>query len=202
MLENMYRIMKKTVIPALLLTLSLPLATAEESIAKRELEVTMKGNPVTLLGTPLKVGDKAPDFKVVDGAFRKVKGSSFAGKVLLISTVPSLDTGICSLQTKRFNEEIARLPENVQALTLSADLPFAQKRFCEAEKVDQIQVLSDSVWRDFGRKFGLLIEDKGLLARSVMVIDSKGKIVYMEIVPEVASHPDYDKALAAVREAS
>jgi len=162
----------------------------------------MKGNPVTLLGTPLKVDDQVPDFRVVDGDFNEVQGSSFAGKVLLISTIPSLDTGICSLQTKRFNDEVAKFPDNVQALTLSADLPFAQKRFCTAENVDKIKVLSDSVWRDFGLKFGLLIENKGLLARSVMVVDSKGKIVYFEIVPEVASHPDYEKALAAVRDAS
>ena len=194
--------MKKNTIAALILTLTLPFAIAEEPPARKDLEVTMKGNPITLLGTPLKVGDEAPDFRVVDGGFKEVKSSSFAGKVLLISTVPSLDTGICSLQTKRFNEEIAKLPDNVQAMTPSADLPFAQKRFCEAENVDKIQVLSDSVWRDFGLKFGLLIENKGLLARSVMVINSDGKIVYFEIVPEVASHPDYEKALAAVRAAS
>ena len=194
--------MKTTNAAALLLTLALPLVTAEENAAIRDLEVTMKGNPVTLLGTPLKVDDQVPDFRVVDGDFNEVQGSSFAGKVLLISTIPSLDTGICSLQTKRFNDEVAKFPDNVQALTLSADLPFAQKRFCTAENVDKIKVLSDSVWRDFGLKFGLLIENKGLLARSVMVVDSKGKIVYFEIVPEVASHPDYEKALAAVRDAS
>lgn len=196
--------MKKLTISALLLTLnlSLPFAIAEDNPAKRDLQVTLKGNPITLLGTPLKVDDKAPDFKVVDGTFQEVDSASFAGKVLLISTVPSLDTGICSLQTKRFNDEIAKLPANVQAMTLSTDLPFAQKRFCEAESMDKIKVFSDSVWRDFANKFGLLIENKGLLARSVMVINSDGKIVYFEIVPEVASHPDYEKALAAVREAS
>ena len=194
--------MEKIIIAALLLTLISPFAAAEEDPARRDLKVTMKGNPITLLGTPLNVGDRVPDFRVVDGTFSEVKGSSFDGKVLLISTIPSLDTGICSLQTKRFNEEVAKFPDNVQALTLSADLPFAQKRFCQAENVDKIQVLSDSVWRDFGLKFGLLIENKGLLARSVMVINSKGKIVYFEIVPEVASHPDYEKALAAVRAAS
>lgn len=194
--------MKKLVILSLLPVLALAIVNGEESPAKREIEVTMKGNPITLLGTPLKVGDQAPDFRVVDGGFQEVTGSSYDGKVLLISTVPSLDTGICSLQTKRFNDEVAKLPDNVQALTLSADLPFAQERFCEFEKVDQIPILSDSVWREFGMKFGLLIENKGLLARSVIVINSEREIVYFEIVPEVASHPDYEKALAAVRDAS
>lgn len=166
----------------------------------QDVRVTMKGNPVALGGVLVKEGAVAPDFKVVDAGFKPVKLSDFKGKVVLISAVPSLDTGICSLQTKRFNEEMARLPADVVILTISEDLPFAQKRFCEAEKVDRIKVLSDCVWREFGSKYGLLITDMGLLARSVWVVNGEGKVAYRQIVPEIASHPDYDAALKAARE--
>jgi len=142
-----------------------------------------------------------PDFRVVDRQFNPVQLSDFAGSVRLISVVPSLDTGVCALQTKRFNEEAAELPDNVVIMTISEDLPFAQKRFCDAEEIDRTQVLSDSVWREFGDRCGLLIKDHGLLARAILVIGATGRIEYMEIVPEVASHPDYDAALQAVQNA-
>ena len=161
--------------------------------------VTMKNNPVTLVGTPVREGAAAPDFRVVDAAFKPVKLSDLKGQVVLISTVPSLDTGVCSMQTKRFNEEAARLPTNVVVLTISEDLPFAQKRFCEAEKVDRIRVLSDSVWRDFAAKYGILIENMGLLARSVWIVNQRGEVAYRQIVPEITNHPDYDAALKAAR---
>jgi thiol peroxidase len=162
----------------------------------------MKDDPVTLLGpeTPVDVGDPAPDFRVVDGAFQPVTLEDVKGRVVLISAVPSLDTGVCSAQTKRFNEEAARLPDDVSVLTISMDLPFAQKRFCDAEKVDRIRVLSDHVWRSFGLSYGVLIKDMGLLARSVWVIGKDGRIAYRQIVSEVTEHPDYDAALAAARE--
>ena len=166
----------------------------------QEVRVTMKGKPVVLVGTPVSEGEAAPDFTVVDAAFKPLKLSDHKGQVVLISAVPSLDTGVCSLQTKRFNEEAARLPTNVVILTLSEDLPFAQKRFCEAEKVDRIRVLSDSVWREFGAKYGILIKDMGLLARSVWIVNPEGRIAYRQIVAELSTQPDYDAALKAVRE--
>lgn len=164
--------------------------------------VTMKGNPVTLLGPSIGVGAAAPEFRVVDAAFHPVKLSDFKGRIVLISAVPSLDTGVCALQTKRFNEEATSLPSNVVILTVSMDLPFAQKRFCAAEKVDRIQVLSDSVWRDFGSKYGLLIKDMGLLARCVLVVGPDGRVCYRDLVHEITTHPDYDAALKAARAAA
>ena len=164
--------------------------------------VTMRGKPVVLLGRQLSKGDAAPDFKVVDGGFKPVKLSDFKGKVCLISAVPSLDTKVCSLQTKRFNSEMAAMPSNVVVMTISMDLPFAQKRFCETEKVDRILVLSDHVWQDFGTHYGVLIKDMGLLARAVFVVGQDETIVYKQIVPEMSQEPDYDGALGAVRQAA
>lgn len=154
---------------------------------------------ITLLGKQVDVGEQAPQFKVVDKNFSPVTLEDFQGQTVLISVVPSLDTGVCSIQTKRFNEEAAKLPENITILTISNDLPFAQKRFCDAEKIDGVKVLSDSVWRDFGTSYGLLIKDMGLLTRAIFVIDNQGKIVYKELVANISQHPDYDKALAKVR---
>lgn len=164
--------------------------------------VKLRGKPVTLLGPGLKAGDPAPEFRAVDGAFRQIQLADFKGKVVLLSAVPSLDTPVCSLQTKRFNDEVARLPTNVVVLTISTDLPFAQKRFCESEKVERILILCDSVWHSFGGNFGVLIKDMGLLARSVFVIAKDGTIAYMEIVPEMGDHPNYSAALVAAREAA
>ncbi|MDA8622309.1 thiol peroxidase, partial [Psychrosphaera sp.] len=120
----------------------------------------------------------------------------------LISAVPSLDTGVCSIQTKRFNDEVENLPQDVVMLTISADLPFAQKRFCQAEKIDKLMTLSDSVWRDFGMNYGLLIKDMGLLARAIFVISPDNKIVYKEVVAELSEQPNYDAALEALRSIS
>ena len=164
--------------------------------------VTMKGQPVALVGTAVREGETAPDFRVVDTAFHPVKLSEFKGQVVLISAVPSLDTDVCSTQTRRFNEEAATLPANVVILTISEDLPFAQKRFCEAGKVFRIRTLSDSVWREFGSRYGILIADRGLLARSVWIIKPNGKVGYRQIVPELSTEPDYDAALQAAREAA
>jgi len=154
---------------------------------------------VTLLGQQVNVGEQAPQFKVVDKNFAPVTLKDFQGQTLLISVVPSLDTGVCSIQTKRFNEEVAKLPKNITILTISNDLPFAQKRFCDVEKVDGIKVLSDSVWREFGASYGLLIKDMGLLTRAIFIINDQGKIVYKELVANISQHPNYDKALAKVR---
>ncbi|WP_371186175.1 thiol peroxidase [Thalassotalea maritima] len=162
--------------------------------------VVAGGKPITLLGSQVYTGNQAPDFTVVDDRFNKVSLSDFSGQTVLISAVPSLDTGVCSLQTKRFNEEVANLPDDVVMLTISADLPFAQKRFCAAEGIESLKVLSDSVWRDFGKKYGLIIKDMGLLSRSIFVIDGQGKITYKELVADISKHPNYDAALAAVKE--
>ena len=163
--------------------------------------VTAHGNPIVLLGNQVETGAQAPDFKVVNADFKPVRLADFKGRPCLISAVPSLDTPVCSLQTKRFNAETSNLPASVAMITISMDLPFAQKRFCEAEKTDRILVLSDHVWRDFGTRYGLLIKDMGLLARAIFVIDAKGIIAYRQIVPELTNHPDYDAALNALRNA-
>jgi len=154
---------------------------------------------VTLLGEQVNVGEQAPPFKVVDKNFSPVTLKDFPGQTLLISVVPSLDTGVCSIQTKRFNEEAAKLPKNITILTISNDLPFAQKRFCDTEKVENLKVLSDSVWREFGANYGLLIKDMGLLTRAIFIIDEQGKIVYKELVANISQHPNYDKALLKVK---
>jgi thiol peroxidase len=157
---------------------------------------------LTLLGTQINVGDTAPNFKVVDDSFSPVELMQFHQKIIFISVSPSLDTGVCSLQTKRFNEEVENFRENIVFLTISNDLPFAQKRFCKAESIDKMQVLSDSVWRDFGNKYGLLIKGMGLLTRAIFIIDHQGKIAYKELVANISQHPDYDTALAKLEELS
>jgi len=161
-------------------------------------EVTMGGHAVTLKGNLPLNNATAPDFKVVDDKFNPVYLSDFKGKTVLISAVPSLDTGVCALQTKRFNTEFANFSADVVMLTISTDLPFAQKRFCQTESVDKIKVLSDSVWRNFADQYGLLIEDRGLLARAIFIIDANGQLQYQELVKEVSQHPNYDAALSAL----
>ena len=153
---------------------------------------------VTLLGEQVNEGQVAPDFKVVNDSFAPVTLSEFSGKTILISVVPSLDTGVCSIQTKRFNEEVESLPDNIAMLTISNDLPFAQKRFCKTENIDKMKVLSDAVWRDFGTKYGLLIKDMGLLTRAIFIIDEQGKVAYKELVANISDHPKYDDALATL----
>ncbi|KZN67345.1 thiol peroxidase [Pseudoalteromonas luteoviolacea] len=162
-------------------------------------KVMAGGKPVTLLGSGVKLGDQAPNFKVVNADFTPVSLSEFEGKAVLISVVPSLDTGICSLQTKYFNEKVASEYPEVVMLTVSTDLPFAQKRFCKQEGVDKVQTLSDSVWRNFGEQYGLLIKDMGLLSRAVFVLDKSHKVQYKQLVANLATEPDYDAAIAALK---
>ncbi len=154
---------------------------------------------VTLLGTQVQIGETAPNFKVVNKNFSPATLSDFASKIILISVVPSLDTDVCSLQTKRFNEEVTNLSSEIQIISISNDLPFAQKRFCKEENIKNIQVLSDAVWRDFGEKYGLLIKDMGLLTRAVFIIDQQGIIIYKELVANISEHPNYQQALATLK---
>jgi thiol peroxidase len=161
--------------------------------------VTFKGQPLTLVGPELKPGEKAPDFAIIDQSLQPASLKDYAGKVILLSVVPSLDTGICSAQTKRFNEEAAQLPEDVVILTVSMDLPFAQARFCGAENIDRVKVLSDHRDASFAQAYGTLVKELRLESRAIFVIDRDGIIRYVEYVPEIASHPNYDAALQAVK---
>lgn len=163
-------------------------------------KVTFKDSPVTLLGTEIQVGNDAPNFTVLSNSLENKTLDDYKGKVKLISVVPSLDTGVCAEQTKRFNQEADKL-DNVQLLTISMDLPFAQTRWCSAEGVNNIEILSDHRDADFGKKYGVLIKELRLLSRSIFVVDSNDKVTYVEYVPEVTNHPDYEKALEAARKA-
>ena len=156
-----------------------------------------KGNPLTLIGPALKAGDKAPEFTVLAQDLSPVTLSQSAGKVRLISVVPSLDTGVCDAQTRRFNTEAAKFPK-AAILTISMDLPFAQKRWCGAADIDKVQVLSDHRDASFGPAYGVLIKELRLLARSIFIVDGAGTIRYVEYVKELTSHPNYDAALAAL----
>ncbi|HUO05866.1 MAG TPA: thiol peroxidase [Candidatus Binataceae bacterium] len=164
--------------------------------------VTMRGNPMTLVGPELKVGQKAPNFTVVAKGMAPATLDTFKGKVKLISAIPSVDTPVCDMETRRFNEEAAKLPGDVQILTVSMDLPFAQGRWCGAAGVDKITMLSD--WRaaDFGKNYGTLIKELHLLARAVFVVDKNDNVVYAEYVKEVANQPNYEAVLEAVKKAA
>ena len=170
---------------------------------KRANAVTFKGKPLTLVGPQLKAGDKAPDFACVGSGLEVVTLGKTPAKARLFSVVPSLDTPVCSQQTKKFDEALAAYKDRLACYTVSLDLPFAQKRFCTAENVTNMQTLSDTHDHSFGQNYGVLIEGLPLplLSRAVFVVDKAGKITYAEYVPEVASHPNYDNALAAVRSA-
>lgn len=169
------------------------------AIANDKNQVMMGEKTVTLEGKLPQLEQMAPRFKVVDDKFTPINLTDFKGKTILISAVPSLDTGVCALQTKRFNSEVSHFSDDVVMLTISTDLPFAQKRFCKVENVENIKVLSDAVWRDFGEKYGLLIEDYGLLARAIFIIDAEGKLKYQELVPDISQHPNYDAALKTLK---
>ena len=160
--------------------------------------ITMKGNPLTLIGKEVKVGDLAPDFEVLDNDLSPVKLSSFQGKVCVISSVPSLDTPVCDMETRKFNQEAGKLNADVQILTISMDLPFAQKRWCGAAGVDNVVTLSDHRNASFGTAYGVLIKELRLLARSVFVVDREGIIRYVQMVNEITEEPDYDAIMDAV----
>ena len=165
---------------------------------ERKGAATFKGNPLTLVGPELKAGDKAPSFQVLGGDLSPVTLETFKGKTKLISVVPSLDTPVCDMQTKRFNEEASKFPSDVVVLTVSTDLPFAQSRWCGAAHADKIKCLSDHRDTSFGKAYGVLIKELRLLARSIFVIGPDDKIKYVEYVKEVTQHPNYEKALGSL----
>jgi len=167
---------------------------------EKEAVVTMKGEPLTLTGKRVKVGDLAEDFEVVANDLSVVKFSSFRGKVCLISSVPSLDTGVCDIQTRKFNEQAKALADDVVVLTISMDLPFAQGRWCGAAGVENVQTLSDHRKAQFGNAFGVLIKELRLLARAVFVVNKDGVVRYIQIVDELTNEPDYEAALKAAKE--
>lgn len=156
--------------------------------------VTFKGNPLTLLGSPVKAGQKAPDFKAVDNSLKEVSLKDFSGKTKLISVTPSLDTAVCDAQARRFNVEASKLA-NVAVVNISMDLPFAISRFCTTAGIEKIKTLSDHRDASFGNAYGVLVKELRLLARSIFVIDSSDTIRYMEIVPEMTGSVNFDKAL-------
>jgi len=162
--------------------------------------VTFKGNPVTLIGKEVKVGDTAPDFTVLANDLSPVTLKDTDGKVRIISVVPSLDTGVCDTQTRKFNEEAAKA-EDVVVMTVSMDLPFAQKRWCAAAGLENVITVSDHRDASFGEAYGVLMKELRLLARAVFVVDSNNKVTYVEYVPEGTTHPQYEAALEAAKAA-
>lgn len=159
----------------------------------------MKGNPVTLVGTEVKVGQAAPDVELTANDLSGVKLSSFKGKVCIITSVPSLDTSVCDTETRRFNEAATNLGDDVVILAVSMDLPFAQSRWCGAAGVKNVQTLSDHRDAAFGTSYGVLIQGLRLLTRAVFVVDKEGTVRYVELVKEITSEPDYDAALSAAK---
>jgi len=162
--------------------------------------VTFKGKPLTLLGSEVAVGQAAPDFTALAVDLSEVRLSDFRGQIVLIVAVPSLDTPVCDIEARRFNTEAAKFGDAVKVLVVSMDLPFAQRRWCGAAGVDNVQTVSDHRDAAFGTAYGVLIKELRLLARSIWVIDRQGKVRYVELVKEMTDEPDYDAALAAVRE--
>lgn len=164
--------------------------------------ITFKGTPLTLAGEAVAAGQAAPDFTLhyFDNGMQAITLADVKGKPTLLSVVPSLDTGVCATQTKKFNESLGELGDKINALTVSLDLPFAMNRFCGAENITNIRSASDYQDRNFGKNYGTLIEELKILTRAIFVLDADGKVTYAEYVPEVTSEPNYDAALAAVKE--
>lgn len=168
-------------------------------------EVTFKGNPINLGGMEVKPGQQAPDFTVLDASLQPVRLSDAKGKVVILSSVPSVDTPVCDTETRRFNEEASKLSEGVEVWTISMDLPFALKRWCGAAGIDRVKCLSDFRERSFGQNYGVQIKDsalEGLDARAVFVVGKDGKVKHVEYVSEIATEPNYEAALGAAKEAA
>ena len=170
-------------------------------MTERPNAVTLKGNPKTLVGAELKVGDKAPDFSLVANDMSAKTLKDYAGKVKIISVVPSIDTPVCDSETRKFNEHADKLGDDIVVLTVSVDTPMAQKRWCAGAGISKVHLLSDFKDHAFGPAYGVRIKEVGLLAREVIVVDKNDKVTYVQLVKEVADEPDYDKALAAAKAA-
>ena len=166
---------------------------------ERENAITFKGNPLTLVGDPISVGQTAPDFTAAANDLSPYQLSNDAGKIVVLSSVPSLDTPVCDTETRKFNELAGSLGEDVRFVTISMDLPFAQARWCGAAGVKQVKTVSDYKSIDFGSKYGLLIKELHLLARAVVVVDRQGVVQYVQLVPEVTEEPNYDAVVEAVK---
>lgn len=164
--------------------------------------VTFKGAPLTLAGKEVAVGQPAPDFKLhyFEGGMKQITLADVKGKPTILSVVPSLDTPVCQMQTKKFNESLGQFADKINAVTVSLDLPFAMNRFCGAENVKNIRCGSDYQDRNFGQSYGTLIEELKILSRAIFVLDKDGKVAYAEYVPEVASEPNYDAAMTAIKQ--
>ncbi|QNN21165.1 thiol peroxidase [Planctomycetales bacterium ZRK34] len=167
-------------------------------MSERPGAITFKGNPMTLVGNELAPGDAAPDFALIANDLSEKQLSDFTDKTIILSAVPSLDTGVCDVETRTFNEKAAALGDDVTVLTVSLDLPFAQKRWCASAGIDRVVTLSDYKHGTFGKAYGILIKELGLLARCIFVIKD-GKITYIQLVPEVAEEPDYDAVIEAAK---
>jgi thioredoxin-dependent peroxiredoxin len=163
-------------------------------------KIIFGGNSVSLVGKELKVGSKAPDFTVIDGSFKPVTLSDFSGKVKLISIFPSIDTGVCSMQNRKFNQEAANFGKEVAFIAISADLPFALKRFCGAEGINNLVTLSDHKEMSFANNYGFHISELRLLARGVVILDSEDIVKYIEILPEAGNEPNYEMAIKKLKE--
>jgi thioredoxin-dependent peroxiredoxin len=168
-------------------------------MVERKGAVTFQGNPLTLVGQELSVGDRLPEVELLANDLTPVTLSSYRGKVCIISSVPSLDTPVCDAETRRFNQEAGRLGPDVAVLTVSMDLPFAQKRWCGAAGIEWVRTLSDHRDARFGQAFGVLIKELRLLARAVFVIDREGRVGYVQLVKEIAQEPEYGPVLDAVK---
>ncbi|MFB3885750.1 MAG: thiol peroxidase [Thermodesulfobacteriota bacterium] len=161
--------------------------------------ITMRGNPLTLIGNEVRMGEKAPDFMALANDLSPVQFSSYRGKICILSSVPSLDTPVCDMETRRFNEEASRLGSEILILTISMDLPFAQKRWCAAAGVNRVQTLSDHRDASFGTSFGVLIKELRLLARAVFIVDRKGTLQYIQLVEELTQEPNYEAVLDGLK---
>ena len=170
-------------------------------MSERQGAITFKGNPMTLVGKEVKAGDNAPDFRLVATDMSEKTLGDYKGKTVILNVVPSLDTPVCDRQTRRFNEEAGKMGDHTVVVTVSKDLPFAQKRWCAAAGVANVVTLSDYKHHTFGEQYGLLIKELGLLARAVLVIDKQGKVQYVQLVKEVATEPNYDEVLQKAKAA-
>ena len=160
--------------------------------------IAFQGNPLTLIGPELKIGDKAPDFVLLDGELKEFRLKDFDGKTKVISVTPSLDTPVCDMQARRFNQEASHLREDIVVVNVSMDLPFAISRFCTAAGIERVKAFSDHRDASFGNAYGVLIKELRLLARAVFVVDKKDFVQYREIVPEITNLPDFDAALVVI----